>query len=25
VEPPAIFHWAPPRGDVPMSGLWGWL
>jgi len=25
VEPPAVFHWAPPRGDAPMSGLWGWL
>lgn len=25
VVPPAVFHWAPPRGDVPMSGLWAWL
>jgi choline monooxygenase len=25
VEAPAIFHWAPPRGNAPMSGLWAWL
>lgn len=25
VEPPAVFHRAPPRSDAPMSGLWGWL
>ena len=25
VKPPAIFHWAPPKGDAPMSGLWAWL
>jgi len=25
IVPPAIIHWAPPRGDVPMSGLWAWL
>ncbi|HUO92067.1 MAG TPA: aromatic ring-hydroxylating dioxygenase subunit alpha [Rhizomicrobium sp.] len=25
VEPPAVFHWAPPRSGAPMSGLWAWL
>ncbi len=25
VKPPAIFHFAPPRNDAPMSGLWAWL
>ena len=25
VAPPAVFHWAPPKGDVPVSGLWAWL
>ncbi len=25
VEPPAIFHWAPPRDETPVSGFWAWL
>ena len=26
VEPPSVFHWAPPRNaNAPMSGLWAWL
>jgi choline monooxygenase len=25
VQPPAVFHWAPPRNGAPMSGLWAWL
>jgi choline monooxygenase len=25
VQPPAVFHRAPPRTNAPMSGLWAWL
>ncbi|HEX3810561.1 MAG TPA: SRPBCC family protein [Rhizomicrobium sp.] len=25
VEPPAIFHRAPPRDGAPVAGLWAWL
>ncbi len=25
IEPPVVFHSAPPRGNASVAGLWGWL
>jgi choline monooxygenase len=25
VEPPVVFHRAPPKGNAPVAGLWAWL